>query len=127
MAQKKSLYDKADKKIQRAAGTIGSVVVVIGAVTGALGWANAQIQDVIASHISGLKEAMQESDKQQNQQITRLELMELMNNQPTNVAEIEKIAKHYFQDLEGNWYMTGLYSKWCSEYGGDPSIVVGEK
>lgn len=125
MAQKKSLYDKADKKIQRVAGTIGAVVVIIGAITGALGWINGQLQNVIASQISDLKGTIQESDKQQNQQITRLELMELMNNQPTNVAEIEKVAKHYFQDLGGNWYMTGLYSKWCEEYGGDPSIAVG--
>lgn len=127
MAQKKSLYDKADKKIQRVAGTIGAVVVIIGAITGALGWINGQLQNMIASQISDLKGTIQESDKQQNQQITRLELMELMNNQPTNVAEIEKVAKHYFQDLGGNWYMTGLYSKWCEKYGGDPSIAVGGK
>lgn len=127
MAKKESLYDKTDKKIQRVAGTIGAVIVIVGAVTGALGWANAQIQDAIASQISDLKGAMQESDKQQNQQITRLELMELINNQPSNVAEIEKVAKHYFQDLGGNWYATSLYSTWCHKYGGDPSIAIGGK
>lgn len=127
VAKKASLYDRADKKLQRYAGTVGAVVVLFGAITGVIGWLNAQIQDAISSQVNDLKQTMQTSDAQQNQQITRLELMELMNNQPTNVAEIEKVAKHYFQELGGNWYMTNLYSKWCAEYGGDPSIAVGGK
>ena len=127
MARKRKFFDRFSEKTKKIAGLVSAIMVIIGALTGALGWVNTQLQDVIASQIADLKNTVQQSDDQQNQQITRLELMELINNQPENVAEIEKVAKHYFQELNGDWYMTGLYSKWCHEYGGDPSIAAGVK
>lgn len=124
---KKSLYDKADKKLQRLAATIGAIIAVVGALTGALGWVQTQFTNAVSSQMNDLKNEMQESDKRTEIQITRLELMTLIDTQPENIAEIEKVAKHYFRDLGANWYMTSIYSKWCQEYGGDASIVIGEK
>lgn len=127
MARKRKFFDRFNEKTKKIAGLVSAIMVIIGALTGVLGWVNTQLQDVIAGQMTDLKNTVQQSDARQNQQITRLELMELMNNQPENVAEIEKVAKHYFQELNGDWYMTGLYSKWCHEYGGDPSIAAGVK
>lgn len=127
MAKKQSLYDKADKKLQRLAATIGAIIAVVGALTGALGWVQTQFTNAVSSQMNDLKNEMQESDKRTETQITRLELMTLIDTQPENIAEIEKVAKHYFRDLEANWYMTSIYSKWCQEHGGDPTIVIGEK
>lgn len=124
---KKSLYDKADKKLQRLATTIGAIVAVVGALTGALGWVQTQFTNAVSSQMNDLKNEMQESDKRTEIQITRLELMTLIDTQPENIAEIEKVAKHYFRDLGANWYMTSIYSKWCQKYGGDPTIIIGEK
>lgn len=126
-SEKKKLFDKVSDRAGKIAGLVSSALVIIGAITGAVAWMNTQIQDAISAQISDLKDTVQTSDKQQNQQITRLELMTLISTQPENVAEIEKVAKHYFQDLGGNWYMTSLYSNWCHEYGGDPGIAVGGK
>lgn len=125
MAKKQSLYDKADKKLQRLAATIGAIIAVVGALTGALGWVQTQFTNAVSSQINDLKNEMQESDRRTEIQITRLELMTLIDTQPENIAEIEKVAKHYFRDLEANWYMTSIYSKWCQEYGGDPTIIIG--
>lgn len=125
MTRKRKFFDRFNEKTKKIAGLVSAIMVIIGALTGALGWVNTQLQDVIANQMADLKNTVQQSDDRQNQQITRLELMELMNNQPENVAEIEKVAKHYFQELNGDWYMTGLYSKWCHKYGGDPSIAAG--
>lgn len=127
MTRKRKFFDRFNEKTKKIAGLVSAIMVIIGALTGALGWVNTQLQDVIAGQMADLKNTVQQSDDRQNQQITRLELMELMNNQPENVAEIEKVARHYFQELNGDWYMTGLYSKWCHEYGGDPSIAAGVK
>jgi len=124
---KNSLYDKADKKLQRLAATIGAIIAVVGALTGALGWVQTQFTNAVSSQMNDLKNKMQESDKRTEIQITRLELMTLIDTQPENIAEIEKVAKHYFRDLGANWYMTSIYSKWCQEYGGDPAIIIGEK
>ena len=119
-------YDKADKKLQRISGTIGAIIAILGALAGALGWVQTQFTNAVSSQMNDLKNEMQESDKRTEIQITRLELMTLIDTQPENTAEIEKVAKHYFRDLEANWYMTSIYSKWCQEYGGDPTIIIGE-
>ena len=127
MKAKRSLYDRFDKKAQRIAGTISAILIIGGAVFGAGAWINDQVTNAISAQISDLKSTMQDSDKQQNQQITRLELMNLMQNDPDNKAAIEKMARYYFVDLNGDQYMTGKYSEWVSAHGGDISFVIGGK
>ena len=53
--------------------------------------------------------------------------MVLMNHDPENVVAIERMAKYYFQELDGDLYMTQQYSDWAKQYGGDTTIVVGGK
>lgn len=122
---KKSLYDRTDKKLQRIASTVGAIVAIIGAVTGVCSWVSNQFTQAISAQISDFRSEVKSSNEKQDQQITRLELMNLIQNDPTNITGIEKLAKYYFQDLNGNQYMTGVYSRWCQEYGGDPSVVIG--
>lgn len=124
---KSSWYDKTDKKLQRIAGTIGALLVIGGAITGATGWITSQVTNAMSSQIGDFRQEVKESDRRQDQAITRLELMNLIQNDPTNIAGVEKLAKYYFQELNGNQYMTGVYSRWCAQYGGDPSIAVGGK
>lgn len=127
MATKKSFYDLFDKKAQRIAGTISAILVIGGALFGFGNWINNQVTSAISSQIQDFRQEVKASDNRQDQAITRLELMNLIQNDPTNVAGIEKLARYYFGDLQGNQYMTGMYSNWCREYGGDPSIAVGGK
>lgn len=124
---KKSLYDKADKKLQRIAGTIGAIVAIMGAVTGVCAWINQQFTNAVSAQISGFQEEVRASDRADKQAATRIELIVLMNHDPTNVVAIERMAKYYFQELDGDQYMTKMYSDWCKEYGGDTSIVIGGK
>lgn len=44
----------------------------------------------------------------------RLQLLVLMADYPTQVAEILKVAEHYFKDLHGNWFATDLFKDWLS-------------
>lgn len=125
MAKKESLYDKADKRLHKWAATIGAIVAIVGALTGALGWVQTQFTNAVSAQIDDLKAEMHASDKKTEIQITRLELMTLIDTQPENIAEIEKVARHYFIDLKADWYMTGMFSKWCREYGGDATIIIG--
>lgn len=125
MAKKESLYDKADKKLHKWAATIGAIVAIVGALTGALGWVQTQFTNAVSAQMDDLKAEMRASDKKTEIQITRLELMTLIDTQPENIAEIEKVARHYFIDLKADWYMTGMFSKWCREYGGDATIIIG--
>lgn len=125
MRAKRSLYDRFDKRAQRIAGTISAILVIGGAAFGAGAWLNNQVTSAISAQISDFRQEVKKSDEAQNQSITRLELMNLMQNDPTNIVAIEKLARYYFGELNGDQYMTGKYSDWAKKYGGDTSIVVG--
>lgn len=127
MATEKSLYDKADKRIQKWSKTIGALIVIIGAIASVSTWVSNQFQNAIATQVAEIKNEIQTLDKRTEKQITRLELANLIHNQPENEAEIEKVAKYYFVKLDGDWYMTGLYSKWAKEYNGDTSFITGKE
>lgn len=127
---KVSLYKKyknLDEKTQRFAKTISAVVVILSAATGICSWVSSQFQSVVSAQIKELTSEIEVSDKKQNQAITRLELMNLIRNDPTNKAAIEKMARYYFITLDGDLYITERYSQWAEKYGGDISIIVGEK
>ena len=38
-----------------------------------------------------------------------------------------KVAQYYFRDLNGDWYMTSLFTKWADERGIDVSDIVSIK
>ena len=124
---KKSLYDKADGKLQKIAGTIGAIIAISGAIAGICSWVNTQFTNAISSQISGFQEEVRAADKADKQATTRIELMVLMNHDPENIVAIERMARYYFQELDGDLYMTQQYSDWAKKYGGDTSIVVGGK
>lgn len=119
-------YDKADKKLQKAAGTIGAIVAIIGAASGVFGWIQSQFTAAISSQINDFRQEVKSSDASQNQAITRLELTNLIKNDPTNVVAIEKMGRYYFGELDGDQYMTAMFSDWCNEYGADCSIVLAK-
>lgn len=123
----KSLYDKTDKKIQKWSRTVGALIVLIGAVTSVSTWVSNQFQNAVATQIAELREEVQTLNTRTDKQITRLELANLIHNQPNNNAEIEKVARYYFVKLDGDWYMTGLYSTWAKEYDGDVSFIIGKE
>lgn len=86
-----------------AVGVIGAAFVAIGT------WCTTQINastnaklDAISSQVSELR-----------LDTTRSQLLTLMKNYPDNEEEILKVAKYYFKDLDGDWYMTSLFTKWA--------------
>lgn len=124
---KKGLYDKADKKLQRASGTIGAIIVILGAVTGACSWVSNQFKDAVSAQINDFQQEVRSNDKVNKQTAARTELMILMEHDSNNVVAIEKMAKYYFQDLDGDLYMTQKVSDWCNAHGRDCSSLIGEK
>lgn len=45
----------------------------------------------------------------------RTQMLMLMSDYPGQTEEIMRLARHYFEDLSGNWYMTSLFNKWLSD------------
>ena len=109
------IKDCAD--IITAVGVIGAALVAVGT------WCTTQINastnaklDAISSQVTELK-----------LDTTRSQLLTLMKNYPDNEEEIMKVAKYYFKDLDGDWYMTSLFIEWGEEKGIDISEVVNVK
>ena len=52
---------------------------------------------------------------------TRLQLDNLINNDADNIESILKVAKVYFIDMNGDWYMTEKFKKWGKDHDVDLS------
>ena len=50
----------------------------------------------------------------------RTQLLTLITSMPDEQQEILTLAKHYFVDLQGDWYMTSIFKKWCDGHGLEP-------
>ena len=122
---KNSLYNKVDKRVRKVSATVGAVAVIVSAFAGVFAWVQGQFTNAISSQIDEFRQEVRMSDTSQDQAITRLELVSLIKNDPTKVVAIEKMARYYFVDLDGDQYMTAMYSDWAREYGGDMTIVIG--
>ena len=81
--------------------------------------------------LENIKETIEENERAAQERahardlsLCRLELSDLMNNDPDNTVAIRKKAHHYFCDLNGNEYMSERYSHWANEYdNGNLSIL----
>ena len=104
--QKKNLFqrigDIAD--VITAVGIIGAAAVGIG--TWCMGQAMAETNGKI-DNVSNKIDSIELNS-------TRNQLLTLISNYPNNEEEILKVAKYYFKDLNGDWYMTSLFSKWAN-------------
>lgn len=118
-------YDQADRRLKRISATIGAFVAITGALTGALSWVQTQFTNAVSAQISGFRDETREANRQHEETVTRVELIELMEHDPDNIAAIEKTAKYYFKDLGGNSYMLQKYSDWAKAYGGDITLIIG--
>lgn len=128
MAKKES---KIHAKVQKFSDRLGLIVAIItslsaigGAGVAACHWVVDTVSAQSNQRIDQLQSDMKDQQKKQEQATTRIELMQLMAHDPENVVEIELLAKKYFVDLSGDTYMTGVYSSWAKQYGGDTSFVL---
>lgn len=135
MANKvKKNWDKLDESVQKWAKRLTAIASIVGVLAAGGGWLISQINDSLASSLEAqtselqsevqkLSDKVDAQDRQTDLQLTRLELMNLIEIDPNNVVEIEKVAKHYFSDLKGDWYLTSVYSKWAKQYGGSLDFI----
>ena len=77
--------------------------------------------EVIKTDIEGIKKEVTLLKKDG----IRTQLLLLILMQPDEKTEILTIAEHYFKKpneggLGGNWYMTGLFAKWCKQHNLSP-------
>lgn len=54
--------------------------------------------------------------KESKQDRCRMQLLNLIQHNPQNTDTILMIAKKYFVELEGNWYMDSMFTEWAGNY-----------
>lgn len=124
-ASKASLsFGKVPDHIQKVAGVLSALAVILGALGGFGQWIVHEVSATTSSRIDSLEQKMDSNQQTTELSTTRLELLMMMEHDPDNVVEIEKLAKHYVVDLGGDTYMTGLISRWCTEHNIDPSFLA---
>lgn len=69
------------------------------------------IVDKIESKIEPISQAVSEV----KMDTTRLQLLFLIDHKPENESEILTLAKHYFTELGGDWYVTDIFNEYCME------------
>lgn len=121
---KRKWLDRVSDKTKKIAELISAIVVIGGAATGLCSWVSSQFANAVAAQIDDFREETKANNVKTEQATTRLELMMLIEHDPTNIVAIERMAKYYFQELNGDLYMTQKYSDWARAYGGDTTIVV---
>lgn len=63
-------------------------------------------------NLVGLQKSALERAEKDN---CRIQMLIMMMHYQQETEQIMKLAEHYFGDLHGDWYMTGLFNKWLLE------------
>lgn len=122
--KKENQFGKISENLKKVSAVISAIGVIIGAFVGVGGWIVNQVNAESNEQIQALEARLDEAHKESQLGITRLELQGLINDTPENRTEIEKLARYYFFELDGDTYMTSMYSKWATEYGGNIEFVL---
>lgn len=69
------------------------------------------------NNISSRLEAIEKNQTKAEKDQCRTQLLMMINDFPTERAEILELAKHYFADLKGNWFATPIFNRWLEDYG----------
>lgn len=111
-------------KVKSSAELISAIIVIGGALIGAGQWMVHQINSSVNARVDALEQKIDDNNEADELATTRLELMVLMQHDPDNTIEIEKLARHYFLELNGNSYLTSIFSHWCTEHGLNCAEIV---
>lgn len=73
-------------------------------------------KDDLATIKKSLKE-LKNSQESIAVRVTRMELTDLIRNDPNNKDAILQVAECYFIELDGNAYAHAMFEKWAEEHG----------
>lgn len=120
---KEKMSEKIIKKTKSLADVITAVGIIGAAAVGIGTWCVTQINAGTNEKLDTIIEKVDKAELN----ATRSQLLTLMSDYPDNESEILKVADYYFNELGGDWYMTGLFTKWADSRGIDVTKIVTVK
>lgn len=120
---KEKMSEKIIKKTKSLADVIAAVGIIGAAAVGIGTWCVTQINAGVNQKLDTIIEKVDQAELD----AIRGQLLALMSDYPDNESEILKVADYYFNGLDGDWYMTGLFTKWADSRGIDVTKIVTVK
>ena len=105
---KKSYWKSLPKRVQTASAVLASIIAICTTVGGILSWFEAQM----TAHLDKRIDTLESTVKDIRLDTVRLQLDGLMAHDSENVESILSVAKVYFLDMNGDWYMTEKFKTW---------------
>lgn len=100
------------EKVKKISAFISAIIVIITACGSLLNWFESKMTEHLDARISSVENTVNEI----RQDTIRLQLDSLINNDSENKESILSVAKVYFLDMKGDWYMTEKFKKWGKEH-----------
>ena len=75
-----------------------------------------EIRDELKATRLLLQDLKADNEKNERDNL-RTQLLVLMANYPEDTFELLACAEHYFDDMNGNWYLTPIFAKFLEEQG----------
>lgn len=116
-AKSKGIWESVPKRIQTASAVLASIIAICTTVGSVLAWFEAKMTE----HLDGRIDGIEATVKDIRLDTVRLQLDGLMAHDSNNVESILSVAKVYFLDMNGDWYMTEKFKKWGREHDVDLS------
>lgn len=120
---KEKMSEKIIKKTKSLADVITAVGIIGAAAVGVGTWCVTQMNAGTNQKLDTIIEKVDQAELD----AIRGQLLALMSDYPDNESEILKVADYYFNELGGDWYMTGLFTKWADSRGIDVTKIVTVK
>lgn len=120
---KEKMSEKIIKKTKSLADVITAVGIIGAAAVGIGTWCVTQMNAGTNKKLDTIIEKVDKAELN----ATRSQLLTLMSDYPDNESEILKVADYYFNELDGDWYMTELFTKWADSRGIDVTKIVTVK
>lgn len=117
---KKITAKKIAEWIQTTAGVVTSVGIIFTAVVGVGSWCISQVLKDTNERLDGMSGQLDQLQVES----TRTQLITLMSNYPDNKSEILKVADKYFNEYNGDWYVTELFEQWADRHGVDAKTLL---
>ena len=115
---------KQKKKLFQRIGDIADIITAVGVIGAAAVGIGTWCVHQIMSETNGKIDSLADQVKSIELNSTRNQLLTLISNYPNNEEEILKVGRYYFKELNGDWYMTSLFSKWATQHGIDITGIV---
>jgi len=114
---KKLGFDTVPSRIKEVSAILSALVVIFTTVGSLMTW----FQNNITAHIDDRIDTLENTVNDIRLDTVRLQLDGLMAHDANNIESILSVAKVYFLDMNGDWYMTEKFKQWGREHDVDLS------